>query len=99
MFEGKDFGFTPLFFINFIMEKHWYVYLLECEDNSLYTGITNDLDKRMKAHASNTGSKYVSSRGFKKLLFTKKCENKSGALKLEYKIKKLSKKDKILFFK
>ena len=82
-----------------VKESPWYVYLLECLDNSYYTGITNDLDKRMSAHKSGKGSKYVLSRGFKQLLASKTYPSKSEALKAEYKIKQLSKEDKILLFK
>jgi len=47
------------------MKKQWYVYILECEDGSFYTGVTNDVDKRMKAHADGKrGSKYVYNKGF-----------------------------------
>lgn len=78
--------------------KKWYVYLLACLDNSYYTGITNDLDKRMLAHKSGKGSKYVRMKGFKKLISSKVCKNKSQALKIEYKIKQLSKNEKLNFF-
>ena len=50
------------------MEKQWYVYILECQDGSFYTGVTNDVDVRMNAHATGKGSKYVYKKGFKKLL-------------------------------
>lgn len=76
----------------------WLIYLLECKDGSYYTGITNDLDSRLKAHASGKGSKYVKSRGFLKTLKTKKCENKSQALKYEIEVKKLPKYKKINWF-
>ena len=45
--------------------KKWYVYILECQDGSFYTGVTNDVDARMKAHAEGKGSKYVYRKGFK----------------------------------
>ena len=76
----------------------WYVYILECLDDSLYTGITNDLDKRMQAHKSGVGSKYVNSTGFNRLLHAITVQNKSIAAKLEYKIKQLDRNDKITFF-
>lgn len=82
-----------------MQEKSWCVYLLECLDNSLYTGITNDLERRMLAHKSGKGSKYVLSRGFGRLLASKIYPSKSEALKAEYKIKQLPKQDKLLFFK
>ena len=78
-------------------EKNLCVYILECLDGSFYTGISNDLEKRTNAHKDGKGSKYVSSRGFSHLISSKKCSNKSEALKAEYKIKQLSKKDKLNF--
>jgi putative endonuclease len=80
------------------MEKQWYVYILECHDESLYTGITNDLEKRMAAHESGHGSKYVKRKGFLQLLHAIKAKDKSEASKLEYKIKQLPRNDKITFF-
>ena len=80
------------------MEKIWFVYILECQDGSFYTGITNDLEKRMKIHAEGKGSKYVSHKKFRKLLRVKKYKTKSEALKAEYKIKKLKKWNKLGWF-
>ena len=80
------------------MGKNWYVYLLECKDGSFYTGTTNNLEKRMKAHVEGKGSKYVFSKGFKKILASKICKNKSEAYKCEYKIKQLPKNKKINWF-
>ncbi|MBT4175211.1 GIY-YIG nuclease family protein [archaeon] len=76
----------------------WYVYILECMDDSLYTGITNDVDKRMKAHKSGKGSKYVKWKKFGRLLHTISVSDKSSAAKLEYKIKQLERNEKITFF-
>ena len=81
-----------------MVEKSWYVYILECFDETLYTGITNNLEKRMIAHKKGTGSKYVKSRRFKELLHAIKIGNKSEAMKLEYEIKQLQRNDKITFF-
>ena len=79
-------------------EKQWFVYILECKDESLYTGITIDLEKRMKAHKEGSGSKYVKIKRFKQLLYSIKVEDKSEAAKIEYKIKQLKRNDKITFF-
>ena len=76
----------------------WFVYILECFDESLYTGITNDLDKRMLSHKKGTGSKYVRAKRFKQILHAISVENKSEAAKIEYKIKQLERNDKITFF-
>ncbi len=76
------------------MKKLWFVYILECQDGSFYTGVTNDLDKRMKTHAEGKGSKYVRRKKFKKLLRAKECFDRSDAQKAECEIKKLDKWDK-----
>ena len=80
-------------------EKSWYIYILECKDTSFYTGVTNDIQKRMDAHASGRGSKYVARKGFSRLLHFKECTDKSEACKIEYKIKQLPKWEKIMWFK
>ena len=78
--------------------KKWFVYILECQDGSFYTGVTNDVDARMKAHACGKGSKYVCKNGFKGLVRAKKCKDKSEACKCEYEIKKLPKGEKLGWF-
>ena len=81
-----------------MMEKSWFVYILECYDESVYTGITNDLEKRMQAHKKGTGSKYVRAKRFKKILHAILVKDKSEAAMIEYKIKQLVRNDKITFF-
>jgi len=80
-------------------QKSWCVYILECKDGSYYTGVTNDVEKRMKAHRLNRGSKYVMRHGFSHLIATKICKDKSDACKAEYWIKQLPKSDKLNAFK
>jgi putative endonuclease len=80
------------------MELPWFVYLLECMDDSLYTGITNNISKRMEVHKRGNGSKYVRSKKFKKLLYILETKNKIEAAKLEYQIKQLTRNEKIDFF-
>ena len=80
------------------MEKKWKVYLLECLDGSFYTGITNDIEKRIKAHSSGKGSKYVAKKGVRRIIAEKEMENRSVASKAEYEIKQLSREDKIKWF-
>jgi len=60
--------------------------------------VTNDVEARMKAHATGKGSKYVYKKGFKELLRTKECKDKSEACKCEYEIKQLSRKEKLGWF-
>lgn len=81
--------------MNNLEKKKYIVYILKCSDKSFYTGITNDLDKRLAKHVGGKGSKYVRSRLPFKLIYTEECENKSLALKREFYLKGLSKKGKI----
>ena len=80
------------------MEKKWCVYILECQDGSFYTGVTNDVDARMNAHAEGKGSKCVYGKGFKKLLRVRPCKDKSEACKCEYEIKQLPRRKKLDWF-
>ena len=80
------------------MEKQWVVYILQCGDGSYYTGVTNDVEKRMKAHAEGKGSKYVYKKGFQKLLKVKECKDKSDACKCESVIKRLHRGEKVGWF-
>lgn len=73
----------------------WLVYILECSDKTLYTGTTNNLERRLKQHNDGKGAKYTKGRSPVKLLKTFDAESKSEALKLEYKIKQLSREDKL----
>jgi len=79
-------------------EKIWFVYLLECNDSTYYCGVTNDIDRRMEVHAQGRGSKYVNSRGFRKLLRALPCKNKSSAFKKECEVKKLKRHEKLDYF-
>lgn len=75
--------------------KKWIVYLLCCSDNSLYCGSTNDLEKRIAAHNAGVGSKYTRGRLPVTLYKSFAADSKSAALKLEYAIKQLSRKEKL----
>lgn len=75
--------------------KQWVVYLLRCVDGSLYCGITNDLDKRIDKHNSGSGAKYTKTRRPVVLVYSEAAENKSAALKREWLIKQLSRKQKL----
>jgi len=81
------------------LDKSWLIYLLECKDGSLYTGITNDLEKRLASHDAGLGAKYTRGRRPVTLLEFKTVESQSEALKLEYQIKQLPKLKKRAFFK
>lgn len=77
------------------MEKQWVVYMLECGDGSLYTGITDDFEKRFKAHREGKGAKYTRGRGPLKLRYMERCETHSDALRREYALKQLPRSGKI----
>lgn len=73
----------------------WFVYILRCFDDTLYTGITNNLERRIKQHNEGKGAKYTRGRGPVALVKFFECTTKSEALKLEYKIKQLPKEEKL----
>jgi putative endonuclease len=71
------------------------LYILLCSDNTLYTGITNNLDKRLADHNSGKGAKYTRGRRPVKVVYTETFSDKSSAMKRETEIKKLKKSDKL----
>ena len=74
----------------------WHIYILQCRDKTLYTGITTNLKRRVKEHNfSKLGAKYTKGRRPVKLVYSARKKNKSSALKEEYRIKKLSRDEKI----
>lgn len=75
--------------------QNWYVYIIKCADGTLYTGITNNLEKRIKQHNEGKGAKYTKGRGPVTLVKSFTCNSKGEALKLEYHIKQLSKEEKL----
>ena len=79
------------------MEKsgEWYVYILRCKDDTLYTGITDNLEKRIKMHNLGTGAKYTRGRGPVELRYSETLPDKSSALRREHEIKKLSRYEKL----
>lgn len=72
----------------------WYVYMLRCRDNTLYTGMTDDVSRRLQAHNAGTGAKYTRGRGPLTLVYQEPCATKSDALKREYAIKRLTRAQK-----
>ena len=71
-----------------------YVYILKCSDDSYYTGWTNDLQKRLACHNQGKGAKYTKPRLPVEVIYHEKFETKQEAMSREYKIKKLSRKEK-----
>ncbi|CAM2979281.1 GIY-YIG nuclease family protein [Hathewaya histolytica] len=72
-----------------------YVYILKCADNTLYTGWTNNLDKRISSHSNGKGAKYTRARLPVDLVYFEKYEDKVSALKREYQIKQMNRKEKL----
>jgi putative endonuclease len=73
----------------------WVCYLLQCSDNTLYCGITNNLTRRIKQHNNGTGAKYTRGRGPVILIKFWIFPTKGEALSFEYKVKQLSRDDKL----
>lgn len=73
----------------------WQVYILECADGSLYTGIARDLDARIAAHNNGTGAKYTRGRGPVKLLYNEPADDRSTASRREALLKQLSRAEKL----
>jgi len=75
----------------------WFVYLLECSDGTIYCGATNNVQKRVATHNAGYGAAYTRGRLPVELIRSFECASKSEALKLEYKIKQLSREAKLKF--
>lgn len=69
--------------------KPWSVYILKCADDSLYTGISNDVQARLKAHENGKGAKYTKARRPLTLIYQEPAKNRSEASKREAEIKKM----------
>lgn len=74
---------------------NWFVYVLKCGDGSLYTGITNNLTKRILAHEQGSGAKYTKGRAPFSIIYKERYKNRSDATKRELEIKKLSRQEKL----
>ena len=73
----------------------WYVYTIQCKDGKLYTGITNDLNRRLAEHNSGQGGRFTKFRAPVQLMYYQRAKTKSEALKREMKIKKLKRSEKL----
>ncbi len=73
----------------------WTVYILRCKDDTLYTGITDNLPRRLAAHNAGRGAKYTRGRGPVTLVHTEPAEDKSSALRRESAIKKMTRAEKL----
>jgi putative endonuclease len=74
----------------------WWVYIAACADRSLYTGVTNDLDRRLAQHNAGKGAKYTLSRRPVHFIWTIGCCDRGAALSLEAAIKRLSRAEKLV---
>lgn len=72
----------------------WFVYMLRCGDGTLYTGVTDNVERRLAAHRVGKGAKYTRGRGPLKLVYQEQVPDKSAALRREYQIKQLPKQEK-----
>ncbi len=72
------------------MIKNWFVYIIRCYDNSLYTGSTNNVIRRWGQHKRGEGAKYLKANTPKEVVYVENCDNRSQACKREYEIKQFS---------
>ena len=76
-------------------EKSWFLYIVRCKDDKLYTGISNDVDKRVEAHNKGKGCRYTKYRCPVELVYQEECGTKSSATKREFKVKTFTKQKKL----
>ena len=76
----------------------WFVYILRCADDTLYTGIAKDVQSRIDQHNNDNvkGAKYTRARRPVELVYSEACDSRSSASKREYMVKKLSRAEKLL---
>ena len=73
----------------------WYVYILECQNHDLYTGITDNLERRLQEHKSGKGGKFTRAFRVNQLIYSEPCGSKNEALKREAQIKNWTRKKKL----
>ena len=93
IFHGKLFPISERY--QGLLNRMYYVYILKCADGTLYTGITNDLARRLQSHKEGTASKYTRAKGAVKIVYTEEHSTRSEALKREAQIKKFSREKKL----
>ncbi|HEY4520371.1 MAG TPA: GIY-YIG nuclease family protein [Candidatus Paceibacterota bacterium] len=77
----------------------YYLYLIECKDKTIYTGITTDLVRRFKEHSSGKGGAYTRSKKIKRILYTEKFDTRGQAQKREFEIKGWRREKKLMLIK
>lgn len=73
----------------------WFVYIARCADGSLYTGVARDVERRLAQHNAGRGAKYTRSRGPVTLFYQEPCDDRSGALRREAEIRRLTRSGKL----
>ncbi len=73
----------------------YFVYLLECEDDSLYTGITTDVERRFAEHTAGVGSRFTRAKRARRIVYTERHPDRSSALKREAEIKRMTRGEKL----
>ena len=82
-----------------LTEQKWVIYILLCNDDTLYTGITNDIENRLTQHETGAGAKYTKGRGPFRIVYQERAPDRSTASKREYEIKKMTKSQKLKMIK
>jgi putative endonuclease len=77
----------------------YYLYILECKDRTLYTGVTTDVERRVVEHKKGVGARYTRARGVRRLLYRENCGTRSQALKRELVVKAMSRAEKLALVK
>lgn len=76
------------------MAKEWFIYILRCRDSTLYTGCTNDLEKRELLHNTGKGARYTRARRPVQVVYTEEVSSRGAALRREFAIKKMTREQK-----
>lgn len=77
----------------------YFVYILQCSDGTLYTGVTTDLDRRLREHKEGVGSNYTRAKGVKEIVYSEKAKDRSAALIREAEIKKWKRHKKLEYIR
>lgn len=75
------------------------LYILQCKDGTLYTGVTTSVERRVAEHKAGAGARYTRARGVRRLVYTEPCGTRSQALKRELAVKALSRREKLALVK
>jgi len=91
-------GLETLSALAALKKQPWFVYIISCKDKTLYTGITNNIKKRLSNHTNGKGAKYTKNRGPFTLMYSEKCSDRIIASQREYQIKKMTRVQKLTLF-